>query len=523
MTRPLRTRLGVALLVLVAAGCDSALDPEPFGIETVENQLTTPRGAVPFVNGLYEPLQGLYGSNGAPMTLILESGTDDAWPFAQFAATFKERDVTGSEGEFSALWGRQLGDGIGRANFYLDEEGDGDIDWSGNEGLQRQLQGEAYFFRAFYYFNLVRTFGDVPLYTEALRSVEAAQQPRTPTAQVYEQIKADLALAVAQLPAEYGGGGLGQERGRVTSGAARALLAKVHLTLEEWQSVLDVTGPLMGQYRLRPTYVENFYGQLNNFLGNTAGENSVESIFEVQYAEQGVGPQSQVRVNYTPIGTRDGQNRVLPTDANYLDSQPGASGPNAFVQAFEEGDARFDVTLSKFVATRPSVTGTFPARDSTGAIVRDGDGSVVTAREWFVQKWYSNVGNQETRWNIPLFRYAEVLLMRAEAYVELGQAGAAVPLVNQVRERAGLAALTGQEDVRAAVRQERRIELAFEHKRFFDLNRWGILPDVLAAQGVTIPGSKVTSHPITGKPQVLWPVPESELTTNPNATQNAGY
>ena len=513
-------RLAALLLVALAfAGCDSALDPEPFGIETLGNQLSSPEGAVPFANSFYQPMQGLYGSFGAPMAIALESGTDDAWAFAQFAGTYKERDVTGGEGEFSAIWRKMLGDGVGRANIYLDVE-DG-IDWSGQEELQAQLQGEAYFFRAFYHFNAVRIFGQIPILTERIQSVAQSQVPREPVADVYAQIKEDARRAIELLPEGYTGSGLGQERGRVTSGAARTLLAKVHLTLEEWDDVLSVTEPLAGTYSLRSDYVNNFYG----LIQDTAGENREESIFEVQYAAQGTGPQHQLRVSYTPAGVRDGQNQILPTDSGYLESQPGAYGDNAFVQAFEDGDDRFGVTLNKFGSTRPSVTGTFPERDASGEVVRDGNGNVVLDREWFVSKWYSDVSNQETRWNIPIFRYAEVLLMRAEALAERGDAGGAVSILNQLRSRAGLGDLdaSGQGDVIAAVRQERRVELGFEFKRFFDLNRWGILEQEVERQGVEIPDTKVTAHPITGKPEVLWPVPASELQRNPNSSQNAGY
>ena len=362
----------------------------------------------------------------------------------------------------------------------------------------------------------------VPIYTEAIRTVGEAQKPRNSVPEVYELIKSDLRQAIELLPESYDDTGLGQERGRATSGAARTLLGKVHLTLEEWQSVLDVTGPISG-YSLRPNYIDNFYG----LILDTSGENRVEAIFEVQYAEQGQGPQSQIRPSYAPRGVRDGQNQILPTDDNYLRAQEGAYGPNAFIQTFEEGDARFDVTLSKFGETRGAATLVYPVRDENGEPVLKPDGGIQTQREWFVQKWYSDVSNRETRWNIPIFRYAEVLLMRAEAFAELGQMGQAIALANQVRNRAGLdnlaADIDDQGEVREAVRHERRVEFGFEFKRLYDLNRWGILPDALRPQGITINPAKITAHPITGKPQVLYPIPQSELQRNPNATQNAGY
>ena len=514
MTRPLLLTVLVGVAA-AAAGCDSALNPEPFGIETIENQLATPEGAVVFVNSLYQPLPGLYGSFGAPMATILETGTDDGWPFAQQFGGYKSREIDSSTGQLSNIYENSF-DGIARANIYLAREGA--IDFTGREALGNQLRGEARFLRAFYYFNLVRLFGDVALYTEPALTPLEGQKPRSATAEVYAQIKADLQAAADLLPAAYTGSGLAGERGRATSGAARAVLGKVHLTLEEWQSVLDVTAPISG-YSLRPNYVDNFYG----LILSTAGENRVESMFEVQFSAQGPGPKSQLRVSYTPRQVRDGQNQIMPTDNNYLRSEVGAYGENALAQAFEAGDARAAVTLDKFGATRVPVTTTYPVRDAAGNVVTNPDGSPKLQRELFVRKWYSDISNQETAWNIPLFRYAEVLLIRAEAFAELGQTGSAVPLVNQVRQRAGLAPLAADVDVVQAVRRERRTELAFEHKRLFDLNRWGILPQALALQGVQIDPAKVTPHPITRKPQVLYPMPDIELQRNPNATQNPGY
>lgn len=505
MTRPRPTAplalvavLGAALAV---AGCDSALDTEAFNVQTLDSQLANPQGAVPFVNSIYGPIPGLY--NGAIPNLV-ESGTDDGWPFAQSFQGLKTREIDATQAQLGNVWTPSL-TGIARANYYLNRAPG--IDFEGREALGAQLRGEALFLRAFYYFNLVRLFGEVPIYDETnpIDEISEAQRPRDPVPAVYDLIKADLRQAIDLLPERYTGSGLGQEVGRATSGAARTLLAKVHLTLEEWQAVLDVTAPLGSQYSLRGDYQQNFYGQL---LDATL-ENREESIFEVQFSALGEGPKSFIRVAFTPRGVRDGQNQILPTDSDYPEFEVGAYGPNAIIQAFAPGDPRFGVTFNKFGAGRQ------PATESFGA------------REWFVSKWYSDIGNNATSFNIVVFRYAEVLLMRAEALAELGQTAEAVALVNQVRARVGLDGLgedvDTQEEVREAVRTERRLELAFEFKRLFDLNRWGVLTNVLQPQGVTIDPAKVTAHPITGRPQVLYPIPLEELQRNPNATQNQGY
>ena len=514
MPRSLLAPLLVAAAALAAAGCDSLLEPEPLGAIVLENQIATPRGAEDYVNGFYQPLHGIYASFQAPMINVLEATTDDGWPRAQYLGGYKERELDGTEGELSQLWGAQLKT-VTRLNLYFELEED--IDWTGEQALREQLQGEAYFFRAFYYFNLVRLFGEVPIFTEPVRAVTEVQVARDPVPEVYAQIKSDLALAIDLLPDTQSG----DDRGRVTAHAARAVLAKVHLTLEEWQSVLDVTAGITGK-SLLPRYIDNFYG----LVGNTRNENGAESILEIQLTDLGDGPKSQVRVSYSPQTTLgQGLGQILPTSQNYADDPlvAGARGPNGFLEAFEEGDARRPVLLDTYDLRNPITDSYFLPEGE------DANGLGTPDIEPHVYKWWSDVPGDQTRWNVPLFRWAEVLLMRAEALNELGQDGAALALVDQVRQRAGLSALASDGDpddnasVRAAIRQERRIEFAFEYKRLFDLNRWGILTDRLALQGVQIDGAKVTTHPITGKREVLFPIPNKELQDNPNVTQNAGY
>ena len=507
MTRRSLPHLAAAVLALVAVtGCDSILDTDPEGQIVIENAFATPEGQVLYLNSLYDPLTTLYGSFNGPMQSLLESGTDDAFPLSQTLGGFKERTIDPGAGALSGVYTNNY-NGLQRANTVLARTGTGGADFAGREALQNQIRGEALFFRAFYYFNLVRVFGDVPLFTAETNSIPDAQQARAPTAEVYARIKADLDEAIPLLPVTYTGVGSGQEFGRVTQGAARTLYAYVHLTLQEWDAVLAVTDPIAG-YSLRPLYGDNFYG-LPRTTGassgpSTAGENKVESIFEVQYTALGTGPKSQIRVSYAPSGVRDGQAQILPTDAMYDGSLAGSAGPNGLVQAFEAADKRGLVTLSKYGRTT-TLTRAYP-----GA-------------EFFVLKWYSDVPNNATSYNIPLYRYADVLLMRAEALAELGRGGEALAIVNgQIRQRAGVGPTT-ETDAVQAVRLERRREFAFEYKRFFDLNRWGTLAPAVAQQGITISGSKITANPMTGLPQVLYPIPAVAMQRNPRLTQNQGY
>ena len=196
-----------------------------------------------------------------------------------------------------------------------------------------------------------------------------------------------------------------------------------------------------------------------------------------------------------------------------------------FIQAFEAGDNRRDVTLGN------TFDGTVLSNfiDQTAP-----DGSLL-----YVTKFYneaSALSRQGSPWNFPVYRYADALLVAAEALNEQGYAagGAAFDYLNQIRTHAGLPALTAadlpdQASFRTALAQERRVEFAFEFKRYFDLNRWGSLGQVIGNQlnlfgGLTFPSSRAPSHPITGKPYYLYPVPDIEFSNNANlGDQNPGY
>jgi hypothetical protein len=198
----------------------------------------------------------------------------------------------------------------------------------------------------------------------------------------------------------------------------------------------------------------------------------------------------------------------------------GPSSGGGFVQAFDDRpeDHRKDVILSTYGLPN-FIDGSQP------------DGSL-----YYVNKYYNTadpVG--KSIWNFPLIRYAELLLAKAEALNEKGYiaGGDAFALVNQIRAQAGLTAITSAEitsqaDFRVYVRKERRIELGFECKRYFDLNRWGILQSTIQPQldflKLKFPQTKVITHPITGKPYYLYPIPATEFVNNAKlGEQNPGY
>lgn len=301
---------------------------------------------------------------------------------------------------------------------------------------------------------------------------------------VYEQIVSDLKEAGAVLPEQIAGA----EIGRATRGAATALLGKVYLTRAQWDLAAQTLKALieMGTYQLLPNYV-NLFGAAN--------ENSRESIFEVQFKKGSSGEGSPYTNQFAPIGSG--------TAVTGLGNPLGQNIPtDAIAAAYEAGDLRKNASMQ-----------------STYTL----NGNTVTHN--YVAKYLGQpAANLDSDNNWIVLRYADVLLMYAEALNELGFEvnGEAFLYLNQVRNRAGLAPKTSnnpdpslqiasQASFRLAIERERRVELAFEGHRWFDLVRTNRALAVLAPLGMK-------AH------HVLLPVPNSQIEINPGVvTQNPGY
>lgn len=351
-----------------------------------------------------------------------------------------------------------------------------------NNDLKVQLLGEAKFLRAFMYFTLVKTFGGVPIVDHLpIVGVEAdriMQLTRKTPAEVYAFIETDLNEAATALPdkSAYGTADLG----RVSKGAAYALLAKVSLYQKKWQQVVDNCNKVTG-YSIVSNYASMY---------QETGEFGPESIFEIN----GVGSIPAKGI------------------ANYSSSQAprGAGGwgwgfnsPSvSLVNAYEAGDVRMNATII-----------------FRGTTLYDGRvvPNTVENERYNYKAYSSDYSDQEfSDVNIRYLRYAEVLLMKAEALNELGQTADAIPLLNQIRNRAnlGVTPAVSQADVRIAIWKERRVELAFEHDRFFDLVRTG-----QAKAAFTIDSKNFTE----GKNE-LFPLPASFLREASGlSSQNPGY
>lgn len=332
--------------------------------------------------------------------------------------------------------------------------------------LRNRLTGEAKFLRAFTYFTLVRSFGGVPIVDHVpVAGDEADRQMlfvRKSVADVYAFIEADLQDAIGKLPVktQYAA----SDRGRASKGAAYALLAKVSLYQKKWQQVVDNCNMVTG-YSLTPNFQDIY---------KVSGENNMESIFEIQ----GMGGAGK------------------PGIQQYSQTQ-GARGAGGWGWGF--------ATPTQSLVNAYNSEGDTARRNATiifrGSTLYDGRVVPNTVENpYYNYKAYSSnfSGDDFTDANIRYLRYAEVLLMKAEALNELGQTSQAIALLNQVRQRAQIADTTAsaQGDVRTAIWKERRLELAFEHDRWFDLVRTGQAKTAMAADGKTFTVGKNEVYPI---------------------------
>jgi hypothetical protein len=372
-----------------------------------------------------------------------------------------------------------------------------------NDQKKAQYKGELQFMRAYYYFNLVRYFGPVVLITEPLANAsDAFQTKRSPETEIYAQIIKDLIDAAASLPLKstY----TGAEVGRASKGSALGLLGKVYLTTKDYakaESTLQQVIPL--GYSLVADY---------NSVFDTNNKNNSESLFEVQYqGGNNLGEWSSFLYAFAPRNSA-GAITGFPTSRPQGWNIPTAS----MIAEFEADDKRKAVALKEGYTNADGVFVAIP----------------------FVNKYnhpHTIYGRTDDNW--PVLRYADVLLMLAEAINEQGGPGAAYQYINQVRQRAGLTGLSGlsQDAFRTAIRHERRVELAFENDRWFDLKRAltnAQMATLLNAHGQAEKASPTVDRsgvPFAGNDyrfdgyEALYPIPDRQLFLDKNLTQNPGY
>jgi len=481
--------IGCGLLVslIIPVGCKkSFLEVPPQGEQPAVQFWQTADDATKAVNAMYGNLREWKQVAFAPIA-IESLGSDDtekgsSASDATFLNNFDNFTASATEGQLLDFWTGQYQE-VNFANQVLDNVPGINMD----ANLKARYLAEAKFLRAYANFRLVRAFGDVPLRLHVPKDASEYNIPRTPKAEVYAAIEQDLNDAAAGLPQTYGPADVG----RVTKGAALALHAKVAMYQSKWQDVLNLTNQVMGLgYALFPNYEQLF---------RVANENNSESIFEIQ-------------AKYVP-----GNCAVSNSQYSQVQGVRGSVGggwgfnvPTAdLVAEYETGDPRMDATIIFRGETTPE----------GDAIPATGDNPRYNQKSYVPFSTYVEC-SEGSEQNVRVIRYADVLLMNAEAANELGmttQALASLELV-RARARAGNNAIlpkvtiTDKAQLRTAIWHERRGELAMEFDRFFDLVRQGRAATVLASKGFK-----------AGKNEV-WPIPQNEIDLSAGVlTQNPGY
>ena len=469
----------IPLILILLSSCN-LLDQTSESSFTPDNFYKNADDAKAAVNAVYDPLNTANLYNQA-MWVLQDQATDDAeWGGGRSTANQAKNDLdkytfTPATSTFQSVWNAAY-QGINRANAVQDRVPAIPMD----SALKSRLLAEARFMRGFYYFTLVRLFGSVPLILKETTSLDNLAIAKSNEEEVFQQIIADLTAAESVLPLTY----TGADAGRATQGAAKAFLAKVYLTRRNWTAAATKSKEVidLGIYNLWDNFTDVF---------TLANKNGKEAIFEVQAVGGGLGEgsfmQGYMRPNFDRVNGIAGFGDD-PVTANLYNT-------------YNPLDKRRDVTIKLYSAT---TTPAAPASITFPAYVRKYLDPSATA-------------NGEGSNNFPIIRYADVLLMYAEALNEQAAGNpAAYDAINRIRRRAGLEDLTNltQDQFRDSVLLERRLELAFEGHRWYDLVRTKRLISAMKAQN---PGITVEEK------HYLYPIPQTEIDVNVNLIQNPLY
>lgn len=497
--------------------------------------------AVQVVNAAYVPLQWEYGSTYSSEWWIGDVASDDALKGGQnvsdMAAAYELDNFRISNNNAILLDWYQLNfHGVARCNFAVEQLPSVTPDEEMSERTKKRLTAEAKFLRALYYFRLVRVFGEVPLVTATIQTSEKWQQPKESVENIYAQIFRDLedanaglwsASELRQSPADVG---------RATKGAAQAMLLKAHLYYAQWHSEHYATAKAWGdsimasgEYFLEDKYADNF---------SIYNENGKESVFEVQYTEEASSDYGSfnphfggTRGTFTTILTRSRSDEAPRKKSGGATDGWGFNKPTQDLHdEFEAGDARRDASILDLYAIDSSLI-TNPAEEVYM-------GSAYLTRKYAIMDSSLNAlwDGHATRApiNIKLIRYADVLLMYAEACNEADDFTAAKNALNTLRGKRRAECndpatqlpdfpnyrnrkteqnyTDDKSGLREAIRHERRVELALESHRWFDLVRWGVAAETMNAyrRAETAEVQEAMNEFAKGKNE-YFPLPQYEL------------
>ncbi len=516
----------LAAIILFTSCKKDFLNRQPLDEYSESSLWSNAKDAITALNGCYN------GWESADRLIYMDCASDNAYnqfPWEGYTALGNMQLLTPTN-TGAGMWGFGT---IQRCNWFLANVGKTPMD----DDLKSRMKGEARFIRAYRYLNAAQYYGDYPLVLEQLSTVEANEVTRTPKVEVMDFVIKELGEIAADLPVSYSG----SDVGRVTRGAALALKARAELftgkngeAISTYQKVID-----LGVYKLFPNYQDLFRIQ---------NEDNSEIVLDVQYIENdysngilGVMPSSSyggwssIDPTQSLVDAYEMKNGKKTTDAGsgfdannpYKDRDPRLGATVVYPGMFYEGKYynSIDKTSPDYYAENNN--------SKTG---------------YLVKKYTSNLSDFSDMWNtglnMPVIRYAEVLLGYAEAKIEANQIDASVSkAINDVRTRAGMPALdasvNNQIALRAAVRNERRVELAMEGLRWIDVQRWKIAEQVMNGEvygarlgkvnesngALTLTSERIEVEKRVFDPGVnyLWPVPQKERDINKTLIQNPGY
>ncbi len=479
--------IAIALLGFSFSSCSDFLEQNPQADLSENDFYKTADDILSAVNGAYSSLQenDIYG-NWYVFGEIPSDNTRNQLSGSVTTQNEFDQFYIDTQNSMIANFWKAAYKVINRTNTVLGRIDGIDI----NADLANRYKLECKFIRALMYFNLVRVYGDVPLVLKEISISESYDILREPKENVYNQIIADLKEAQG-LPVSYPTA----EDGRATQGAAKALLADVYMTLHKYAEAETILAEIInsGRYSL----LENTPGSLNidgyKNVFSPVNHNSKEGIFEIQFLKGGYGEGSNYANNFAPENSGTNVVAVGGTGGNNIPEMD-------IYNAYEEGDLRRDFSMS---------LGYYDNRKNN---------------EWVESRYvckYMDVPyqNNDASNNYPVIRYADVILMYAEALNQNGKTAEACKYLNMTRRRGfGYQTTetspvdlqtTDKAQFSLMVEQERRVELAFENHRWFDLIRTGRAVEVMRSKGFSL-----------NETNLICPIPQKQIDVNPKLTQN---
>ena len=469
----LKCTLFFALLALVSSCEEGYLEPAPTSVISSANYYTTPEQVESAVINIYDGIQGVWNFNmNVNRALQLEfyltemrSDNTRTKSSEGEAAQFESYSVEATNG-IVANYYQSYYNVIYRANVVLEN-----LDAAGN--MASKFEAEAKFLRAYAYFNLVRLFGDIPLVDRVISPEDkATAYTRVATSEIYNLIAADLNTAINGLD--------NSSAYRASKAAAQTLLAKVHLNKGEYLEAQQLCESIVGSgnYALEPNFKDVFYSEGND-----------EVIFAIGYIGDSDEAQNFSAEWLNAVGRTAGVNYVTNDAKAALDAMGGDRAMYSY---------RNDVSQT----TQNQVAKYIPNGDATLGIASTSTDPQKAGNDWIV------------------LRYADVLLLHVESILAGGtstSSAAALSSFNRIRNRAGLADDTDGTITKQELMDERRVELAFENHRLFDLMRMGEAQNVLSAFATSV-GVGFTSS------DLLLPIPQREINLSGGTmSQNPGY